>query len=384
MKAVHLEARRALRALGLIAIVATGARAASLNGNAFALRSTGRSSGTSWILDRNGYVGTYITLSAPGTVKVDVSADGTSSPNMNIVIDDTKAAFTVSQTKKTYSYSYSLPAGTHFVRTELSNDRSVSNRQLKINSFNVTGANISNTNTNANALAASDTYIANYRKGNARVTIPGVAPGRQVNVSLKKLNFTLGASVDWNMDPLLTENSTAAANFRSILNKNFNTVATDNEMWKATESERGEVTMDQANRLFAYAQQNGLATRMHNMIWEQVQPDWVESLKSRAGRGSASAKSELRQAISDRIDYYVGDGTAPDLATQYAELDVYNESYHAGQLGGRNTYWNIYGASGIASIFNETKQAIQAAGANTKLFVNDYDVLDDPNYMNGY
>lgn len=370
----------------LMSMVAGSAMAATINGNQLALRSTGQSAGSSWILDRNGYVGTYVTLPQAGNVTVSVAAEGAANPSMSLVLADAKAPFTVTSSAKNYSHTYSLPAGTYFLRTELNNDRGDDARQLKINSLTITGAILANANTNANALAASDTYIANFRRGNARVKIPGAASGTSVNVSLKRLDFTLGASVDWAMDPLLTDNSAAAQNFRATLNKNFNTVATDNEMWEATESVRGRITMSQADRLFTYAAANGLKARMHNLIWEQVQPQWVNALRTQAAGGDIVASAELRAAISDRIKYYVGDGPGgnADRAKKYAELDVYNESYHSGQLGPSDSYWNIYGAPGIADIYGDAKRAVQNSGATTRLFVNDYNVLDDPNYMNGF
>ena len=174
-------------------------------------------------------------------------------------------------------------------------------------------------------------------------------------------------------------------NFRAILDANFNMLATDNEMWQATEPQQGQVTMQRADRLLAYAAGHHHDVHMHNMLWEQVQPAWVNSLKTQAGSGSASAKSALRDAISSRIDYYVGDGVggAPDRAAKYAELDLYNESWHVGEEGGNDSYWKIFGASGIAGIYGEAKQAIGGAGADTKLFVNDYN-LGDGDFQSGY
>jgi Ca-dependent carbohydrate-binding module xylan-binding len=151
------------------------ALAVTVNGNSLALKSDGAASGNSWILSNNGYVGTYITLAAPGAVTVDVQATGASNPAMDIVINDTKSSYTVATSTNTYSKTFNLPAGTHLIRTQLTNDPGVATRQLTINSITVTGATVSNTNTNA--LAASDTYISNYRKGNATVKIAGLFDG---------------------------------------------------------------------------------------------------------------------------------------------------------------------------------------------------------------
>src|SRR5690242_11676748 len=56
------------------------AQTTQLLGDSFAYHSTGDSlKANTWTLDRNGYVGTYITLAAPGNVTVKVQAEGTAS-----------------------------------------------------------------------------------------------------------------------------------------------------------------------------------------------------------------------------------------------------------------------------------------------------------------
>src|SRR5262245_8150231 len=140
-------------------------------------------------------------LAAPGDVTVNVRAEGTASggvnPNMNIVIADTKAGFSVKSGANNYSNTFSLPAGTFFLRTEFNNDLALTSRQLKVNTISVTGAKVSNSATSTNALAASDSYIANYRKGAATVDLSalGLAAGTQVGVSLKRIAFNFGNAV---------------------------------------------------------------------------------------------------------------------------------------------------------------------------------------------
>ena len=155
---------------------ASQSTAVTITGSSLALRSDGTPSGGNYTLTSNGYVGTYITLASPASVTVDVQASGTSGPQMDVVIGDAKATYNV--TSGTYSHVFSLPAGTHFLRTQLSNDPGVAGRQLTVNSVSVSGASFSNTNDNTNALAASDTYIANYRKGPASVRLPRREPER--------------------------------------------------------------------------------------------------------------------------------------------------------------------------------------------------------------
>lgn len=354
---------------------------ATLNGNSFALKSNGQPSGSSYVLDRNGYVGTYITLAAPANVKIDVSADGAGGAAMGVAVGDAVASFAVASGTNTYSHTFSLPAGTHFVRTELNNDRGVAGRQLKINSLSVTGATLANSNSNANALAASDTYIANYRRGSAAVAIRGLSGGEQVSVSLKRIAFDFGAGVHIPDQGGLLDNMDTIhkQNYQKYLNENFNTVATAGPAyWESNEPTRGTIEMRGVNELFAYAQAHNMHTRLHNLLFDEVQPNWVDTLKSEAVTNTA-AKADLLSAINSRIGYYVG-----NQSSQYGEIDIYNESYNQGQNGDPDSYWHLYGPDGIAAIYRNSKLAAADAGYAPKLFVNDSDALQDSDYGNGY
>src|SRR5437764_480354 len=79
----------------------------------------------------------------------------------------------------------------------------------------VGGATVSNTSTDANALASADTYINNFRKGNASVALtgPGSIPllaGTPVNVDLARIGFNFGTAVP----------GTSAGNISSYLGTN--------------------------------------------------------------------------------------------------------------------------------------------------------------------
>jgi hypothetical protein len=69
-------------------------------------------------------------------------------------------------------------------------------------------------------------------------------------------------------------------------------------------------------------------------------------------------------AITNRIAYYVH-----DRAQLYSELDVLNEARREG------TYWKIFGAQGVAQIYKQVVDAINAVGANTRTYTNEYNVF---------
>src|SRR3954470_15326815 len=94
----------------------------TVTGTSLVFRSTGTTSGSSVTLSDNGYLGTYVTLAAPGTVQFTINARGASTPRMNLVVDDTKVGWDVGASSTNYVTNVALPAGTHFVRTEFAND----------------------------------------------------------------------------------------------------------------------------------------------------------------------------------------------------------------------------------------------------------------------
>jgi GH35 family endo-1,4-beta-xylanase len=355
-----------------------------------------RSSGTGaddWTLSENGYVGTFFTLAAPGAVTLTVEASGATNdgvnPNMDIVVADTRANFDVSAGFDNYGHTFQLPAGTYFVRTEFNNDLPSANRQLTIRSVNINGAtaisNSASTNTNnSNALAAADTYIENFRKGPASVTLVGAAPGTPVKVTMVRSAFKFGTMVqgfDANvfLAPLAPGDTTStAARYQQFVNQYFNILVPSNMgKWQPNENAQNMPTMNHVDTILDYAQSHGMNVRMHNLIWGNQQPPWVNDLITSAQSANptvaAQAKADLMTAIANRIAYYVGDGDGDisdgDRAIKYSEIDVLNETLRDG------TYWDIFGASGIAEVYEKVQDAVVAAGADTRLYTNEYNVL---------
>lgn len=392
-----------------LTLLSSAASAQTITGGALSHRSTG-SGVNNWTLTNNGYVGTYITLAQPGPITLTVNASGASndatSPKMNIVVADTKAAFDVAAGFNNYEHTFDLPAGTYFVRTEFNNDVPTADRQLTVASLSVAGAtSVSNTATtatnNASALAAADTYIDKFRKGDVKIGLSGVAPGSNVEVRLKRHAFNFGSAVpNVFTDTLLVDNPTPgsdAANFQQKLSlSRFNSLSPENAgKWASNEGTRDTVTIGYMDRIMTYGEEHDMRFRQHNLIWgrnpqggNNQQPTWSDTMLQNPDANDAATGNTnsvaLRDEISERIDYYIG-----DRANRYYEVDVYNESYHTGsnQNHSSNTYWDVYGPAGIASIYKESRDAIAAAGSNAKAFINEYNVLQNEGgdyYANWY
>jgi GH35 family endo-1,4-beta-xylanase len=405
--------------------VASAARAqvTVINGRDFPILSTGNiANTTSWTLDRNGYLGTYIHVDSPGDVTIGVQAEGQAyggiSPHMNVVLADTVAGFDVAAAPANYQRTFSLPAGTYFLRTEFNNDLGVTPRQLTVDNLTVSGATVydvaaaSSATKNFYAIDSANTYINNFRRGDVSIGLSGLAPGTQVGVSLKRIGFNFGTEIGGTTTNSVNTYLGSPTNgfrttFQQKLNQDFNAIVPGNAgKWGSNEATRNSPNMGGVDAMLNYAQAHNMYARMHNLIWGKSpdgtslgqQPNWVlnsnkTGLLDMAVAGNAAAAADLRNAISSRIKYYVGDGPGgnADRAVKYNELDVYNESYHTGEISPAG-YWNTYGVGGdpsvnfggIAGIYNEVKQAVAAAGASTKLYVNEYGVLGDAGYANYY
>src|SRR5258708_14947654 len=105
--------------------------------------------------------------------------------------------------------------------------------------------------------------------------------------------------------------------------------------------------MGAADTVLAYAKSHNMNARMHNLIWGNQQPTFVNTLLTNAQSSdpttAANAKASLTSAITNRIAYYVGGTTAATgdkRGQDYIETDVLNESLHT------RPYCKIYGATG--------------------------------------
>ena len=152
------------------------------------------------------------------------------------------------------------------------------NRQLTVGSLTVSGATVSNTTTtstnDANALAAADTYIANFRRGPADVALVDAAPGTPVQIKMVRNAFNFGTYVQ-GFDPSVFlapvapgDTTSTAYHYQNFVNKYFNILVPSNiGKWAYTEATQNTPTMGNVDTILSYAQSHNMNMRMHNLIW---------------------------------------------------------------------------------------------------------------------
>jgi GH35 family endo-1,4-beta-xylanase len=369
--------------------------ATTLNGGDIRYRSAGAPHDTTgWVLTEEGYLGTFIELQSPETITVTVRAEGEMAdgvlPIMDLHVADFKASWHVSDhggahtDYDEYVASFDLPAGTHSVRIEYVNDHTTTgDRNLYVADATFEGSTLTalNTESEANSLAASQTYYDNYRLGPATVTIYNssgtpIAASTTVDVDLKRHSFIFGTTIygldmshyGW-VDPNPTP-GTDEYEYQQFQTQHFNAISIENAgKWLYNEEVRDVVTMDFVDAIFDYAELHELYVRLHSCVWDfdAQEPDWVNTMQTQAVTDPVVAQ-EYRDEISERIQYYVA-----DRADRYIDLDGINETLH----NPINT--DIFGLSGVAGIYND----IAAASAErANVFVNEWGVVStqSPSY----
>jgi hypothetical protein len=356
----------------------------------------GQDSGTNAILGTDGYVGTYITLASAGAVTFTVNASGTPSnsvnPDMTISIADFNQSFTVDAANGP-SYTYTtpvLPAGTYFVRTQLDNQSTTATPSLTVSNFTVSGnATVLNADTDTNALAAANTYIQNFRQASATVST-GFSSGTQVQVKMLRNAFNFGSDVPGNNQSDVNGYLATGSVFQGFLNSNFNMVVPSNVgKWGDNEATQNVITMGAADTVMAYAKTHNMTGRMHNLLWSYSaqDPSFVTSQLNASGTNSPT--SALMTDIKNRIGYYIGGGdsamgvnpsypgnqyntvTGDIRSRDFSEVDILNEPFH------QTPFYKVLGPGNTAYIYYQAKQATAGAGANVRLFTNEYNVMQN-------
>jgi endo-1,4-beta-xylanase len=380
----------------LVTSAATTSAQTSLTASSLAYKSLGTSSTT---LSATGYLGTYLTIPNGGaTVNFDVNAIG-SSGHMNLVIANSTFGFNLTGGSATdyTTQNVSLPAGTYFVRAERDYDnnqnQSFTLNNLSVNTTAGSAATFNNAATPSNALAAANTYIDNFREAPLNVTVTGVAPGTPIEVKEINSAFKWGTAVPDSLSTYITPGS----QYETILKKDFNSVTPENAGKWAESNTTSQ--LNSLDTLTSFAAQNNIRVRMHNVVWGSQQPTAINTdftnARSTNPTTSANGKAAITSAITSRINSYVAGNdsiTHVPRADEFAELDVYNETFHTGSSVSASTgdnYWQVMGgstaggATWTANLYNQVQTSLNSVNSSAKLFTNEYNVLNNNSDLYG-
>nr|WP_232345244.1 endo-1,4-beta-xylanase [Paenactinomyces guangxiensis] len=141
----------------------------------------------------------------------------------------------------------------------------------------------------------------------------------------------------------------------------WNQVTPENSTkWGSVESSRDNMNWSAADTAYNFAKSNGYPFKFHTLVWGSQEPSWI------SGLSAADQKAEVTEWIQAAGQKY-----------RNAEfVDVVNEPLHA-----KPSYRNAIGGDGstgwdwVIWSFEQARQAFP----NSKLLINDYGIISDPN-----
>ncbi|MDO7908825.1 endo-1,4-beta-xylanase [Paenibacillus sp. JX-17] len=146
----------------------------------------------------------------------------------------------------------------------------------------------------------------------------------------------------------------------------WNQVTPENSTkWESVEGTRNSMNWSQADAAYNFANNNGYSFKFHTLVWGNQEPGWVKGLSA------AEQKAEVTQWIQQAGQRY----------SKAAMVDVVNEPLHA-----KPSYRNAIGGDGstgwdwVIWSFQEARKAFP----NSKLLLNDYGIIGDPNAADQY
>ncbi|MBW5446186.1 carbohydrate-binding protein [Cohnella sp. CFH 77786] len=135
--------------------------------------------------------------------------------------------------------------------------------------------------------------------------------------------------------------------------------------WGSVEGSRNSMNWSNADLIYNYSRTNGIPFKFHTLVWGSQEPTWIDSLSA------ADQKAEVTEWIRAAGQRY------PNAEF----VDVVNEPLHAPA-----SFRNALGGSGstgwdwVVWSFEQARQAFP----NSKLLINDYGIISDPNAANNY
>lgn len=158
------------------------------------------------------------------------------------------------------------------------------------------------------------------------------------------------------------------AGYPDVLANQFSVVTPGNEMkWQVVEPQQGVFDWSGADRLVAFAQQNGQLVRGHTLMWHNQLPNWLTTGVSNGTITNGQLADLLKQHIFTEVSRFRG---------QIWQWDVANEFFVDGNPShiNPNDFWVSHlGPDIIPQAFRWAHQADPGA----LLFYNDYNIAGE-------
>ena len=194
----------------------------------------------------------------------------------------------------------------------------------------------------------------------AAFAAPPAAPDHHTPAAagtLRQLASQVGLRVGTAID---TDQLASNSPYRAIAATQFSSVTPENVMkWEVVEPTQGTYDWAQADRLVAFAQQNGQLVRGHTLVWHNQLPAWLNA--AAPAMSADQLRAILKKHVIDEVTHFTG---------KVWQWDVVNEAFNDdGTL--RDTIWlQKLGPGYIADAFRWAHQADPKA----LLFYNDYNI----------
>ena len=194
----------------------------------------------------------------------------------------------------------------------------------------------------------------------AAPTGPATPPGHRPPVpadSLRALGDAVGLRIGTAVNTDELASNTA---YRDITADQFSTVTAENAMkWESVEPAQGVYDWAAADRLVAFAQQNGQLVRGHTLVWHNQLPAWLTA--ALPSMSTEEVRALLKKHIQDEVGHFKG---------KIWQWDVVNEAFNDDGTP-RDTIWlQKLGPGYIADAFRWAHEADPKA----LLFYNDYNI----------
>ncbi|XP_077215590.1 endo-1,4-beta-xylanase 5-like [Tasmannia lanceolata] len=170
-----------------------------------------------------------------------------------------------------------------------------------------------------------------------------------ISITLTKANFPIGNTISYRILNNVP--------YQNWFTSRFSVTIFENEMkWYYTEQAPGKENYSVPDAMLAFAQENGISVRGHNIFWNnpKYQPRWVKSL----------SPDQLRAAAEKRITSIVS-----RYAGKIIGWDVVNENLHF------SFHESMLGANASADFFRRAHQLVPG----TTMFMNEYNMIEYSN-----